>query len=159
MTEVRKTILVVDDDKTTNRLLCDLIRMHPESDLDPIPVLTFSAAVEVLRVMHVDCIVLDVLLPNGEGLAPLLKLKKSDYQDIPVLIVTGLPEGLRPSKEQFLKAGANVFLEKPVHQQELVEAILRSMEAHQVAKENSGFHQDKQIIEDSMCGLKKLVSR
>jgi len=71
-----------------------------------------------------DLILMDLAMPNGNGEYLLECVKKnSATADIPVIVLTGMRD---PNlKSRVLNAGAAVYLQKPVHFDELLHHISR----------------------------------
>lgn len=106
--EIKKSILVVDDSLTT-RCLCT-------SALESAGYKTRSAvngknAWQLLQTDEFDCVVTDVLMPEMDGFE-LTKLIKTDrkYAHIPVIIISLLDS--KKDKQKGLDAGADAFLVK-----------------------------------------------
>lgn len=114
-------IVVVDDDVSVRESLELLIRSagwQPE---------TFESAEEFLERARVDgpsCLVLDVTLPNLNGLD--LQKRIIDRADMPVIFITGY--GDVPTTVQAMKAGAVEFLTKPFGDDVLLNAISQAIE-------------------------------
>jgi two-component system, NarL family, invasion response regulator UvrY len=75
---------------------------------------------EKLRADHFDLVILDISMPDINGLDVLLEVKKTS-QNLPVLILTMHPE--RNYAIKMFKAGASGYLTKDKAPYELVEAI------------------------------------
>jgi FixJ family two-component response regulator len=119
--DVRGLVFVVDDDLSVREALSILIRSVN------LRVETFSSANEFLRRAGSDtpsCLVLDVRLPDLNGLALQRDLAAADDQ-IPIIFITG--HGDIPMTVQAMKAGALEFLPKPFEEQELLEAIAKAI--------------------------------
>jgi FixJ family two-component response regulator len=105
---VRKSILLLDDDPSVRRDLGELFRMSGFA------VKSFSTARELLSYHRPEgpaCLVLDVMLPDGNGLDVQRHLAKTD-PDLPVVLITGhMNDALR---ERALGSGAFAFLAKPL---------------------------------------------
>jgi putative two-component system response regulator len=84
-----------------------------------------AAALSQVARQPPDCIVLDVMMPEMDGLT-LCRLLKSDHRTrhIPVLMLTALSDV--EDKLKSLRAGADDFLNKPVDRQEIL-ARVRSL--------------------------------
>jgi FixJ family two-component response regulator len=99
-------VFVVDDDVSVRESLEALIRLEGwEAE-------TFASAEAFLshpRVFVPSCLVLDVSLPDLDGLA--LQKRLADRSDMPIIFITGY--GDVPMTVQALKAGAVEFLMKP----------------------------------------------
>ncbi|HWO00760.1 MAG TPA: response regulator [Blastocatellia bacterium] len=89
---------------------------------------TFASAEEFLgrpRVLVPSCLVLDVSLPDLNGLE-LQKLIAADRIDMPIIFITG--HGDVPMTVQAMKAGAVEFLTKPFDDDVLLTAIRHAIE-------------------------------
>lgn len=128
MKEMRPMVLVVDDEPTVCIALSRLIR---SVGLD---VQTFNAAEELLAATRPDvpsCVILDVRLPDLSGLDVQEELAKRD-PDLPIVFVTG--HGDIPMSVRAMKAGAVEFLTKPFKEQDLLDAIQRSILRHRTVR-------------------------
>jgi FixJ family two-component response regulator len=119
-------IFVVDDDVSVRESLELLILSagwQPE---------TFESAEEFLERSRIDgpsCLVLDVTLPNLNGLD--LQKRIVDRVDMPVIFITGY--GDVPTTVQAMKAGAVEFLTKPFGGDVLLDAISHAIERSRTA--------------------------
>ena len=120
-------VFVVDDDVSVRESLELMIRWagwQPE---------TFASAREFLshpRVLAPSCLVLDVNLPDLNGL-DLQKRVAGDRIDMPIIFITGY--GDVPMTVQAMKAGAVEFLMKPFSDEVLLNAIRHAIERSQTA--------------------------
>src|SRR6202051_2534896 len=127
MSHVAPIVFVVDDDISVRESLESLIRCagrQPE---------TFASADEFLsrpRVVAPSCLVLDVTLPDLNGL-DLQKRVAVDRMDMPIIFITGY--GDVPMTVQAMKAGAVEFLTKPFGDDVLVSAIRNAIERSKTA--------------------------
>jgi FixJ family two-component response regulator len=123
-------VFVVDDDVSVRESLELLIRnagWRPEM---------FESAQEFLsrpRVLVPSCLVLDVTLPDLNGL-DLQKRVAVDRTDMPVIFITGY--GDVPITVQAMKAGAAEFLTKPFDDDALLSAIRQALERSRTALEH-----------------------
>src|SRR6202171_4583011 len=107
MSQPTPIVFVVDDDVSVRESLESLIRFagwQPE---------TFASAQEFLtrpRVLSPSCLVLDVALPDLNGL-DLQRRIAVDRIDMPIIFITGY--GDVPMTVRAMKAGAVEFLTKP----------------------------------------------
>jgi FixJ family two-component response regulator len=119
-------VFVVDDDVSVRESLELLILSagwQPE---------TFASAEEFLERSRIDrpsCLVLDVTLPNLNGLE--LQKRIVDRVDMPIIFITGY--GDVPSTVQAMKAGAVEFLTKPFGEDVLRNAIGQAIERSRAA--------------------------
>jgi FixJ family two-component response regulator len=115
-------VFVVDDDLSMREALSSLIRAAG------LTVETFSSGKTFLRRMRPDqpaCLVLDVRLPDLDGLALQHALTAAGDR-IPIIFITG--HGDIPMSVRAMKAGAVEFLTKPFRAQDLMDAIRQAIE-------------------------------
>jgi two-component system KDP operon response regulator KdpE len=80
-----------------------------------------ARAREILAEQRVDLVLLDVRLPDGDGLALAAELQESD-RTRPIVVV--LSASVLPSeRDAALRSGADAFLAKPYHPNELVALV------------------------------------
>ncbi|MGI8583921.1 MAG: response regulator transcription factor [Chitinophagaceae bacterium] len=77
---------------------------------------TFNEAYDKITMFHYDCILLDIMLPDGDGLRLLEELKKEKKQD--GVIIISAKDSLE-DKITGLTIGADDYLPKPFHLSEL----------------------------------------
>ncbi len=115
-------VFVVDDDQSVRRSLSRLVRSAG------LEVQTFSTPAAFLGNPRPDrpaCAVLDLRMPGQSGLAVQEVLTRADA-DIPIVFLTGHADV--PTTVRAMKAGATDFLQKPVNEQDLLDAIQRAVE-------------------------------
>ena len=106
-----KRLLVVEDDDGQRKSMIELIA---HEDVEITDVATATEALEKLRTMHFDCMVLDLGLSGGTDGFQLLETVKSDpaMQELPIIIYTG--KDLSPQEETQLKKFAETIIVKDV---------------------------------------------
>jgi FixJ family two-component response regulator len=120
-------VFVVDDDVSVREsleLLISSAGWQPE---------TFGSAQEFLarpRVLAPSCLVLDVALPDLNGL-DLQKRVAVDRIELPIIFITGY--GDVPMTVQAMKAGAVEFLTKPFGDEVLLSAVRHAIERSRTA--------------------------
>jgi DNA-binding response OmpR family regulator len=85
----------------------------------------FPSAFEKIHTHDYDCILLDIMIPGGDGLQILKELKKQQKQD--GIIIISAKNSL-DDKITGLKLGADDYLAKPFHHAELaarIESVIR----------------------------------
>lgn len=114
-------VLVVDDDAK----IVNLVRTYLEREgLSVVTARDGRAALEAIREKKPKLVVLDVMLPELDGLA-LLRIVRED-SDLPILILSA--RGAVPDRVYGINEGADDYLAKPFSPAELVvrvKAILR----------------------------------
>jgi FixJ family two-component response regulator len=115
-------VALIDDDKSARTSLARLIKTTG------IELVSFSSALEFLEDPirnQVDCVVTDVRMPGVDG----FKLQETLAQTLPylsIVFITG--HGDIPMTVKAIQGGAVDFLEKPVDDEALLEAIHRASE-------------------------------
>lgn len=113
------SILVVDDDEDLRAGLCARLRASEYAVLEAADAV---AAVTLAQQKKPDLILLDLGLPAGGGELVIERLQMvAETRDIPIIVVSGRSqdEALRGT----VATGADYYLEKPIRQDELFEAI------------------------------------
>ena len=117
-------ILVVEDEK----VLCEtIVRSLRRRDYSVDFCYDGNKAIELLGVERYDLALLDLNLPGADGMTVLRTLRQTD-RDTKVLILSARSEVA--DKVEGLDAGANDYLAKPFHLEEL-EARIRSLTRRQ----------------------------
>src|SRR5258705_2998548 len=122
MSDVTPIVFVVDDDVSVRESLELLIRSEgwrPE---------TFASAEEFLsrpRILAPSCLVLDVTLPDLNGL-DLQERVATERSDMPIIFISGF--GDVPMTVRAMKAGAVEVLTKPIGDGALLNAIRHAIE-------------------------------
>lgn len=81
---------------------------------------TYNQALDKIESFHYDCILLDIMLPDGNGMNILEELKRQDKQD-GVIIISA--KNALDDKIKGLQIGADDYLTKPFHLSELAARI------------------------------------
>jgi len=115
-----KNILVIDDDGLVSQSLCDFLNktgfsaQSIENGLD---------ALDKITQMHIDLIVVDIRMPQIDGVQLVKKIKEiiksKNKPDIPVIFITGYPD----SKEAIQAKELGEVIFKPFDNKEFLEHI------------------------------------
>jgi two-component system phosphate regulon response regulator OmpR len=119
-----KTILLVDDDHRLRDLLKDYLN---EKNLQVFTCQDFIEAKEVLKFFIFDLIILDRMMPSGDGVDLISLIKNKS--NIPVIILTAMGEDI--NKIHGLKTGSDDYVTKPFEPEELylrIKKLLRLYE-------------------------------
>lgn len=103
---------------------------------------TFLEAMSKIEVFHYDCILLDITLPDGNGLKILEELKKEQKQD-GVIIISA--KNALDDKIKGLQIGADDYLTKPFHLSELAARIYSVIRRKQFSNTNVVIQNELQI--------------
>lgn len=119
-----KKILVVDDDASIREVLAtQLARMHYE----PVIAANGEEAVELFKREHPDLVLMDMMMPEMDGLTACQKMRQSEKKGsrIPILFLTA--RHTHHDKLTSALSGGDDFISKPISLQDLrsrVEAAL-----------------------------------
>ena len=122
---IRPTILVVDDDEIQRIILNKLLTARNYS-------LLFARdgieALNVLKNKHPNLILMDIMMPNMNGMEATRQLKANpEFAEIPVIMITGKSEG--EVVTDCMKAGAVDFVVKPYEHATLLSKIDHALKA------------------------------
>ncbi|MEK8033023.1 ATP-binding protein [Ideonella sp. DXS29W] len=107
---LRRTVLYVEDDPVNVEVMRALLQARPMITLEVAPDLA-SASMQIG--LHTpDLVLLDMNLPDGEGLVLLQALREDpQHHDLPVVVVSA--DAMDASVGRAMQAGAQAYLSKP----------------------------------------------
>jgi DNA-binding response OmpR family regulator len=117
-----RRILVIEDDAAIRRGVVDALRF---AGYLPLEASTYGDAVHEATRANYDLLLLDLVLPGGDGLGVLAEARKT-APSVPVIIVTA--RGREADRVRGLELGADDYVVKPFSVRELlarIEAVLR----------------------------------
>jgi len=129
-THPQAIVLVVDDDEAVRNGVC--ARMRTEG-FDPIPAADGLAAIEAIRTMSPDLIVLDLELPGLSGFEVLRRVHAQNGP--PIILLSGL--GTESDRVLGLEMGADDYVCKPFSSRELAVRARRLLERTQASTERA----------------------
>ena len=100
-----KTILIVEDDKKLN----DGIKLALRNEFFCLQAFSLQSASDIYQEQSADLIILDVNLPDGDGMDFLTEIRKTD--DVPVILLTA--NKMEMDIVSGLELGANDYITKP----------------------------------------------
>ena len=116
---INKKVLLVDDDRLNNRILKRLLRIYG-IELD-----TCERGIECIDKINngeqYDLILMDIMMPDINGIDTLKKLKSNKTFNTKVIALTA--DALSTSKNKYLKEGFTDYLAKPFKKEELEEKL------------------------------------
>src|SRR5438552_1859412 len=124
----RPVILVVDDDPGVR----ESFRLILEDHYDVLAVPAGPRALEVVRSAQVDLVLLDIRLPDMDGIEVLERTKAID-EGIEVILVTAV-KTVRTAVAA-MKLGAFDYLTKPFEEDELLQLVRRALEKRSLERE------------------------
>lgn len=120
-TAERARVLVCDDEHQILRALRVILR---EAGFEPLPTSTAEEALDVAALRRPDAAIIDLLLPDGDGVEVCRQLR--EWSKMPIIVLSAVGE--EDAKVRALAAGADDYVTKPFGPRELVarlEANLR----------------------------------
>lgn len=112
----RQKLLLVEDDRATYTALRGILSLR---GWDVVLATTLAEAHRVID-DHVDAVILDLMLPDGDG-TPLLRRLRDRSATLPVAVTTGVCDVDRIAAVEEL--GPTALLRKPIVLAELLKAI------------------------------------
>jgi len=121
MSKSEARVLIVDDEKDFCKILFHVIRRE---GFAPLVAHDGETALEMVRAGIPDALLLDVKMPDIDGMEVLRRSKKID-PDLPVVMITA--HGGLHGAVQAMKEGAFDYLAKPLNNRELIEKLQRAL--------------------------------
>lgn len=118
-------ILLVDDNRVNRRVFCGLLKQTKIKITD---VGSGRECLAHVRQRHYDMIFLDHMMPEMDGMETMRLMKEMDVnlcEGTPVIMLTA--NAIMGAKEQYLSAGFDDFLAKPIDQTKLERLLMHWM--------------------------------
>ena len=145
-----KKILIVEDDKEINRLICEYLSSQGYETLSALNGLD---AVRIVREQsELSLMILDLMLPFQSGDMVLEKIR--EFSDIPVIVVSAKSD--TRSKIDLMRMGADDYVTKPFDLDELLvrtEAVLRRYEGNARRSDEASMLTYKNLTLDISAGI------
>ncbi len=106
-------VLVVDDEPQIVRALKVVLR---EAGFEAVPAETASEALDMAAVRPPEAAIVDLVLPDGDGVEVTRRLR--EWSEMPILVLSAVGE--EEQKVRALEAGADDYITKPFGTRELV---------------------------------------
>jgi two-component system nitrogen regulation response regulator NtrX len=136
-------ILVVDDEPDIRSLVQEILE---DEDYRVASAENGAAARAALRERRPDLILLDVWMPDVDGITLLNEWTDNGGLPCPVIIMSG--HGNVETAVEATRLGAYDFLEKPLSMAKLLLTVQRALEADRLVRENVGLkHRSQQLAE------------
>jgi two-component system, NtrC family, response regulator PilR len=146
--EIKQTILVVDDELGARESLSVIL----EDDYKVVSVASGKEALEALKKVQVDLVLLDVHMPDMDGIEVLKKIKELD-EEVDVVMVSALNMARRAVDA--IKLGAYDYITKPYEPEEILSTAARVMDRRNVYRELDYLRRQ---VEESR-GFDKIISQ
>ena len=125
---MKPTILVVDDEQGARESLEVIL----EDDYQVLTAESGQEALETLKKTPVDVILLDVHMPEMDGLETLRKIKEQD-EEIDVIMISAL--NLARKAVDSIKSGAYDYITKPFEPEDILSSVSRVISKQRLHKE------------------------
>jgi DNA-binding NtrC family response regulator len=125
---IRPVVLVVDDDTG----LRESFRLILEDEYDVLEAADGAQALDTLRTTQVDLVLLDIRLPDIDGIAVLEQIKALD-DHMEVILVTAV-QTVRTAVAA-MKLGAFDYVTKPFEEEEILPLVHRAIEKRALSRE------------------------
>ena len=113
-------VLVCDDEPQILRALKVILR---EAGFDVVPAETASEALDRAAVHPPEAAIIDLVLPDGDGIEVTRRLR--EWSEMPIIVLSAM--GSEDAKVQALEAGADDYVTKPFGSRELVARLQASL--------------------------------
>jgi two-component system KDP operon response regulator KdpE len=123
-----RRVLVVDDESQIVRALKVVLR---EAGFEAVPAETASEALDLAALRPPDAAIVDLVLPDGDGVEVTRRLR--EWSEMPILVLSAL--GDEEQKVRALEAGADDYITKPFGARELVARLQAALRRAAPAEE------------------------
>lgn len=141
----RPSILVVDDSKPILTMMKSLLE---EEGYKVSLALSAQEAFLIMEKQILDLIIMDIRMPQMDGLDALLEIKKRDPK-LSVIMMTAY--GTTQTAIEAMKRGAYDYVTKPFKTDELKVLIRKATEASRLMKESVYYQPKKEKLEEGVC--------
>ncbi len=124
-------ILVVDDEPDIRRLLQEILT---DEHYRVVTAENAGTAREVVRKQRPDLVLLDIWMPDTDGISLLREWSESGALEMPVIMISG--HGTVETAVEATRLGAYDFIEKPLSTGKLLVTIERALENDKLRREN-----------------------
>ena len=129
MIKVKPNILVVDDEESMLKTYKSVLK----NSYNVTPINNSQAALDLLKNDNFSLVLLDIKMPNMDGIETLQKIKEID-KNIEVIMVTAVHD--IKSAVQTIKLGAYDYITKPFEVEELLSIVEKALEKRSLVREN-----------------------
>jgi DNA-binding NtrC family response regulator len=134
------TILVVDDERGVRESFNMVLKDHYEVLVAP----NGKEAIDIFSKNYIDLVLLDIRLPDVDGVDLLRKLKELD-PGVEIIMVTAVKS--IQTAVQAIKSGAYEYIIKPFNVEEVLTVIRRALEKRRLVKEVTYLRDELQRVQ------------
>ncbi len=148
----RAHILVVDDEKDIRELVKEIL----EDEGYEVAVAESGEAARLARkARRSDLILLDIWMPDVDGITLLKEWADAGSLDVPVIMISG--HGTVETAVEATRLGAYDFLEKPLSLAKLLLTVKRALETQTLRQENIGLKAHVAPLNEPIFSSKKML--
>ncbi|MCL6477545.1 MAG: sigma-54 dependent transcriptional regulator [Peptococcaceae bacterium] len=140
-------VLIVDDEEGVCELLRDVLE---DAGFEVMLAYNAAEALETLESENPDTVLLDIRLPDADGLQVMDKIKKMGIQ-APVILMTAF--GTTELAIQAMKQGAHDYLNKPLNLDELLVTVQKAIQMQQLVSEVATLREELEFDADYVDNL------
>lgn len=134
-------ILIVDDEPDIRELIGEILA---DEGHEVFSAADAAAAREIRGQQQPDLILLDVWMPDTDGISLLREWRESGTLECPVVMISG--HGSVETAVEATRLGAFDFIEKPVSMARLMVTIENALEAGRLKRENAGLRRQRPSV-------------
>lgn len=135
-------VLVVDDEPDIRNLVMEILE---DEGLEVDVAKDADQARQLRQSFQPDCILLDIWMPDTDGITLLKEWKQSNQLDVPVIMMSG--HGTVETAVESTKVGAYDFIEKPLSLAKLTLTVKHALENVTLQQENLRLRDQAQYVE------------
>ncbi len=134
---MKNRLLIIDDEVH----ILELLRYNLESSgYEVVQAETGEEALEKLKKIKVDGVILDLMLPGIDGIEVLRQIRQSDHMYLPVIMLTAKNEEI--DAVIGLEMGADDYIGKPFRTRELISRVKSVLRRAQLREESYKNHEE-----------------
>jgi len=133
----KNRLLIIDDEVH----ILELLRYNLESSgYEVVQAESGEEALEKLKMIKVDGVILDLMLPGIDGIEVLRQIRQSDHMHLPVIMLTAKNEEI--DAVIGLEMGADDYIGKPFRTRELISRVKSVLRRAQLREESYKNHEE-----------------
>jgi len=146
-------ILVVDDEPDIRELVQEILE---DEGYEVTTAENADSAREARRARRPDLILLDIWMPDMDGISLLKEWSEGEQLPCPVIMISG--HGTVETAVEATRLGAYDFIEKPLSMAKLLLTVERALEAYKLTRENQGLRRQARPVTEPV-GKSEIVQR
>ncbi len=115
------TILIVEDNPINLELASDILDAQGYKVFQAT---TGAEAIEIVKRIHPDMVLMDIQLPGLDGLE-ITRIIKRDPQTKDIIVVALTAHAMKGDRERILEAGCSGYIPKPINARDLSQEVAK----------------------------------